>query len=1352
MQEESPNHLGGYVHAHVLPKGMTVTKAAKVIGIGRPALSNFLNGKAALSPNLAARLQKAFGANAEDLMRHQREYEALRQPSEQSVSATTRTFVPPLLQAKANDIETWADSLASRSKLAVLLRILVNSTCGDLKLVDFPGNDDAERPGWDGKVETGEGNPWVAEGLSGWEFGTGIDITKKANRDYKSRTQSVPEGERRRITFVFVSPRRWMKKEAWVREKREAHKWKNVLAWDSSDIEQWLDQSIPGQSWFANQRGFNLRGAKSLDRCWVEWCADCDPCFEEEIFDEAISEVGPKVREHLSGRTNGMLRIACDSHQEGLAFLWALFKKDNSLGEFRDKAVVFTEPGPLSELAVGSPGFLPVVVGQDVEREFTESGSKFKGLVVEPRSAARHGESITLEPLSNHAFCKALTAMGLRRERVEGLERESGRSLTVLRRRLAQNPTVRSPKWISNKDLAQGLLPLMLAGAWKVDNDADGFLVCQLAGRNDFEEVDRLVTEMELLEDSPVWSAGGFQGVVSKIDALYAVSRWMTGDQVSRFLTVAEIVLAERDPSLDLPEDQQWAAPIFGKAREISPALRKGIAESLVLLAIHGNKLFGERLGRNFDFLISTLVRGLLEPMSAETLISQCSNLPLYAEAAPDEFLSIFERDIASGNPVVVELMNPAGDILFGRHDRVNLLWALELLAWHPKWLDRAVTLLSQLAEMEPNDNLANKPSASLQSIFRSWMPQTAAHLEHRISAFDRLVEGHPKQAWRISAHQFAPASDIGEHTQKPKWRDYAHGTSEVATADERCKFIHHCIETCLNWSSHTRETLEDLISNVNGLRCGDLPRLETAVAKWADGASERDRAGLREHTRFFLRIKPNVNSEEAYSDELILFAQNLTRILEPKDPVWKYAWLFRTDWIQDSRDEIEDGVDFALLERRNKSLRLNAMREVISTTGHAGVLQLAFTGTAPDVAGRTAAEVIVDEPERLAFVRNVVADSDSLTSLRHQALVAGFLEVTGTDDALDLIDALWPEYGEDVGVKLLCLVRFGRPVWTKVERMSDSLSNKYWASVQPFSRDHTAEDTNYVVSRLLESSRALAAMNYARFDWEYVESGLIRRVLTDLPGCDELAEAHGTLDQYRIEKAFNVLNERQALSRGELARLEFLYIDIFWLKEGSLPNLEREIEANPEILSEAISLAYKPQDSKENRKLSDSQVTAGRMAQRLLIALSRVPGHDADGILNAKSLERWVRRVRELCEANGRPTMGDQHIGQLLSKAPVGEDGIWPCIPVRQALNRVLNKHIGLGFQIGRRNSRGVHKRIEGGTQERELAEQYEGWAKACDDSYPRVATELRDIANSYRQEAHWEDQEAAVQKRLGY
>ena len=53
-------HPGMRIRAEVIPPGMSVTKAARLMGVGRPALSNLLNGNASLSADMAMRLEKAF--------------------------------------------------------------------------------------------------------------------------------------------------------------------------------------------------------------------------------------------------------------------------------------------------------------------------------------------------------------------------------------------------------------------------------------------------------------------------------------------------------------------------------------------------------------------------------------------------------------------------------------------------------------------------------------------------------------------------------------------------------------------------------------------------------------------------------------------------------------------------------------------------------------------------------------------------------------------------------------------------------------------------------------------------------------------------------------------------------------------------------------------------------------------------------------------------------------------------------------------------------------------------------------------------------------------------------------------
>ena len=76
MPMKNPPHPGSAIKYDCLePLGLTVTAGARVLGVARPTLSNVINGKAAISPEMAIRLEKAFGSTADAWLRMQAAYD-----------------------------------------------------------------------------------------------------------------------------------------------------------------------------------------------------------------------------------------------------------------------------------------------------------------------------------------------------------------------------------------------------------------------------------------------------------------------------------------------------------------------------------------------------------------------------------------------------------------------------------------------------------------------------------------------------------------------------------------------------------------------------------------------------------------------------------------------------------------------------------------------------------------------------------------------------------------------------------------------------------------------------------------------------------------------------------------------------------------------------------------------------------------------------------------------------------------------------------------------------------------------------------------------------------------------------
>ena len=76
MRMKNPPHPGDSVRRDCLdPLGLSVTDAAKALGVTRQALNNLVNGKSGVSPEMAIRLDKAFGGGADVWLGLQMDYD-----------------------------------------------------------------------------------------------------------------------------------------------------------------------------------------------------------------------------------------------------------------------------------------------------------------------------------------------------------------------------------------------------------------------------------------------------------------------------------------------------------------------------------------------------------------------------------------------------------------------------------------------------------------------------------------------------------------------------------------------------------------------------------------------------------------------------------------------------------------------------------------------------------------------------------------------------------------------------------------------------------------------------------------------------------------------------------------------------------------------------------------------------------------------------------------------------------------------------------------------------------------------------------------------------------------------------
>ena len=1361
MNETQPMHPGEYIRKNVLPAGLSVTAAAKLVGVSRPTLSNLLNGNASLSSDMAVRLEKAFSVERKVLLDLQHTYDdAKKMESERQIAV--RTYTPAILQITARDIEAWSNGLNARAELAELLRRLVHSTADGLEELDFPSGDNSQRPGWDGWISSAQTTPWIPIGKSGWEFGCNKNPSSKANGDYKSRTKNTAREEKSQTVFVFVTPRSWPEKDDWLKKKKAENEWKDVRALDANDLEQWLQTSLAAQVWLANRVGKDTEGCDSLKGAWEKWSSIASPPISTEIFESEVATHEETLVDWLRSDSPNPLLVTAASREEALAFVCAAASSLKDLDQLYDTAVVLETEAAVTRLKHVIDRVIPVTTTPEAEKCVAAETRTGRRIVISERRNKTEDAGIHLSLPTYEAFEKGCHVMGLSEEETRRLSRASAQSPTILRRLLSISPDLRHPKWATNTSNIKRVIPLIFAGTWSAARSSDKEILSFLSGEESYNQIEEWIAELSAIDDAPIWSESSARGVVSRLECLNAVSDHITSDQLDRFFFIAELILSEDNPALDLEKEQRWAAGIYEKTRDHSQLIRDSVADNLILLSLFGQRLFGQRIGYDVELRVEGVINNLLKNQSARVWQAQQKDLPRYAEAAPATFLEIVESELRSAKPAFEVLFEPASTGPMSSCDRTGMLWALELLAWKPEYLTRAILCLAHLCSYRLDDNWSNKPSGSIRDILLSWQPHTSADIEHRHRVITLLCERVPEVGWEFCMDQLSPFPSSTSGTYRPRWRDYASGSGKALTYGEIHRTCAHCLELALSWHEYTLEYLKDLTRIYDHVPDEDRARIYERFVAWLSKKPvQAEIADLREHVRqHLLTRRAKKNSKKKVRGRAD--AKKLFDALELKDVFDRHRWLFVNHFVEFSADELDEGdLDFEARDKALQERRIAAIKEILNEHGYDGIRRLCDVGDTAHLIGWFVGRSVLSGEELLDFAVECLQHSISAESKKSELCLGGVLQQFEDSELVDFLAHLCAK-GEEQSeweARLFLNAPFRRAVWDMVDGIGGDLLLEYWSTVHPDWAGHTDEDVNLAVRKLLSAERPRSALSFARLVLKRLETETLVDLLTDVGTKDTETSGHYRFNRDDIERAFKVLNSRSDRDFVKLAGIEQIYAQVLGgVSEYKFPNISLLVADSPFLFFQYVAMSYRRNDRKDDAAELDLPTSAEQRenaftsSYRILDSLSVIPGTDKQGRVDVTKLRKWIRDVRELAVKHDRVEVTDSLIGGLLQKSPEDKDGTWPCRPVRIVLEEIGSKKIAEGMSVEIHNSRGVHWRPDHGGPERELAEKYRTMAEPLLVDSPYVASILLSVADEYAREARHHDAVGRAERHIDY
>lgn len=1250
------------------------------------------------------------------------------------------------------DLNRWANLQEARYRLPLLMRRLMHATIERIQRIGFPAEEGVQLGGWDGIVIAEEGNAFVPDGCSVWELGANRNVKSKADEDYEKRRIDPLGLDPATTTYIFVTPRRWGGKDAWVSERKREGLWREIRAYDADDLEQWLEQAPAVHVWCSILLGKHPAAADDIASFWTDWSEVTKPNLHPRLLTNGRDEAASRIIEWL-GNPPSTMAVQADTREEAQAFLAAILQQlpAEERIPYLSRSVIVKESDAWNRLCASEAALLlvPTFDVRDAVVRAVRGGHHVLLPLGRDDSAAQ--TTVELPRLHTRHAREALQEMGLSEQRAGELAPLARRSLMALRRTIAINREVQQPAW-ARPDTARALLPALLISHWNDAVEGDRRIIAELA-RSPYQDVSAVFSRWAHASDPPLRRVGDAWFLVSKEDAWDLLGKYLTHDDLERFVSIALDVFGQVDPSLELPSNQRWMAGVFGKSATYSGALRGGIADSLALMGARSDSIqWAEPLSPQDQ--ANRIVRQVLERANTDWRLwaSLTYQLQSLAEAAPGEFLRAAEAGVSGEQPVLASLFEDIENDFFARSSHTGLLWALEVLAWPPAHLSRAALVLATLARLDPGGKLSNRPENSLRGIFLCWHPETTAVPEQRLRVIDMLRRREPVVTWRLMSNLLPKRNAIGHPSAKPNWREWIPDSQPGVTYGELWAMEREIVGRMLTEVGLDGLRWKDLIEHLDNVRPEQHNAIVEALQNIDVAAlSQDDRVTIWSALRALIaRHREYADTAWALPSEAVDTLQQVYDRFEPDDLTDKYAWLFsnHTELIGPF------GRDWHAQRAALAAARQAAVQSILQQEGLPRILSLANTVEQPGELGFAFGTSTFLVQEENAFLSQNLSLDNTPSAVLARGFILGRLQSQDWAWVQNKTDAgVIQEWGSELQATFFASLPFDSRTWDMLETMSPETQQAYWLQVPAWRAD--ALDCNRAVRKLLEHNRPHNALNIMAMRLRDREAQLSASLLAEaLEQAVRTVPEEARSWQSLMHQAGEILELIEASGQvdpSRIAALEFTLLPFLEHEPRGPKLLHRELSHNPAFFVEALSLVYRA-ENEEQRERAEVDATRAHLAYDLLRAWRIVPGTQDDGSLNAGALQSWIQQARELAHAANRGDIADDVIGQVLSAASTDEDGSWPTAPVRDVLEQ-SSEELHQGFVMGVYNRRGGWTKAiaEGGVQERKLAETYHGYAEMIRDQWPHTAAVLQDIANIYSSEARREDIRAELEEDLG-
>lgn len=1299
---------------------LTVRETAKALGVHENTVRNWVRAGTLRSSRVPGSSAHRFERTEVERLQKERGAET------SSIAPMLRMHSPELIGP--TELDRWAGSEDAKGAFPELMSRLLAATPG-ITNTDVRSHEGVAAPGWDGRV-TSTGTGVLPSGTLRFELGTTKEAKSKAQRDYDKRVEQLPRDAD--ATLVFATPRNWPHGQIWADERAAQKQFQGVRVLDAHSLATWLRATPAVHYWISERMGYQPRDAKTINRWHTEFDDRITVLLPPSFFLAGRSAEAGRLRDLLSSADTKIVTVRAPWIQEAIAFLHAVALTEE---ECLDRHVIVEDAGAWHRIVESNSPLILIPLFDDPDLRLAETHGHRVVLVVGTGDPISNID-VDLPKVDPQSAAEALKNAnpGIQDEyRLVALAR---RSLPALVRSIARDPRRREPEWTRDQAQSETLSRLMLAGVWTTAL-GDQQVTAQLVGRS-ADEIERLLQHLATRTDAPFVLSGGIWRLTSPVEAGLLFFTKLTANDMSMWKDALLKVLLEPDPYRGMDTANRLTSSARGTAPQYSSTLRQSLADGLALAAASPDVTFPS--GRSGQEWVDDAVRALLAAAEADTSGATWERLadvlPVLAEAAPEVFLDAVESDLDQEHPALATMFKDLElDALGSSSPHSGLLWALEGLCWEPTLFARAALELARLAAIDPGGRLSNRPLESLKNVTAGWIRHSGAEAREKIDLIDVILQRLPEVGWKLLIAVWPSTHALAFSPHSPKFKDWKPANTGVS-GTEWTVFLEGLTDLALRYADSHPERWRELVEKAPSLPASQRIRLMKGLA-----TTPTTTWSTEEQFAVWETLRNTVDRHEEYSDaQWALPSKELEKwralatALEPRSDPRRYSDLF--DW----RTRIGDlsHSDEGFEEELNRQQREAV--DVVLSQGIEALKILAMDVKIPRKIGEHAAEASAG-----SFDREILSwlNTDE-HNLREAALALAASRIFAFGLQWLRTALTWPEIGTgQSGIALMSAVPATASYWSDVPALGEDLETAYWSAVSPYSIK--PDEYEEAVHLLIEHGRPWSALTVLAnaVDRDSPPSIELVKAVFAAVGNDSGPIGDLTMTSYNVEQLLTYL-EAKVPEDPDLPQLEFFFFDFLHDHQPS-GALYRHLSNSPTEFVDLVKLVFRAEGEPLRELTGDASVRA-HIAFSVLREWSSVPGQQPDGTVDADQLSNWVRAARLAFADNGRSAIGDEVIGEILSASPEDSDGIWPVEAIRDLVETIGSARLDTGLNIGLRNRRGVTSRgvFDGGQQEWELAKKYKDMSMRANAKWRRTARILRSIADSYRDEARFNDARA--------